>query len=268
MNISSLGFEDTGLTYAMHAEILKIIGVLEKKVKLIATTDIVTSLRAVKDVLELKFIAEAAAVADTAFKFMKQQIKTGMTEKEIAWLLECSLRENGSSAIPFGIIVASGTNSAFPHHAATDRPVTEGDPIIMDFGARAGGYGSDITRTLCLGGPSDKYKEIYSVVLHAQQHAIDKIESGMNGKQADAIARDVIADAGYGQYFLHALGHSTGLEVHEKPRLGQYSEDLLVDGMVFTIEPGIYIPGWGGVRIEDMVVLEGGKPRVLTHASK
>jgi len=268
MNISSLGFEDTGLTYYIYGKILKALGLLEKKVELIATSNVVSRLRAVKDAQELKLIEKAATVADTAFESMKQQVSVGMTEKELAWLLERSLRESGSSAVPFGVITASGPNSAFPHHAATDRPIGVGDPLIIDFGARVGGYGSDITRTLCLGEPDNKFKEIYGVVLEAQQRAIDRIESGMTGEQADAIARDIIADSGYGEYFLHALGHSTGLEVHEEPRLGQNSEDILSNGMVFTIEPGIYIPSWGGIRIEDMVVLEGGKTRVLTHASK
>jgi Xaa-Pro aminopeptidase len=268
MSISRLGFEDTGITYSIYSKILKALGLLENTVELIATNNIVTSLRAIKDAQEMKLLQEAAAVADTAFESMKQQMKAGMTEKEVAWLLESSLRESGSSAVPFGIIAASGPNSAFPHHAATDRIISDGDPVIIDFGARVGGYGSDTTRTLCLGKPSDKYKEIYGVVLSAQQQAIEKIESGMSGEQADTIARKVITDAGYGQYFLHALGHSTGLEVHEEPRLSQTSQAILADGMVFTIEPGIYIPGWGGIRIEDMVVLEGGKTRVLTHASK
>jgi len=268
MNIRSLGFEDSGLTYSVHSKILKALGLLEVKLELVPTSNMVSTLRAVKDEGELKTMQKAVAVADAAFERMKQQTKAGMTEKQVAWLLEIRLRENGSSAVPFGIIVASGPNSAFPHHAATDRPIGDGDPVVIDFGARVEGYGSDTTRTLCLGEPSGKFKEIYSVVLRAQQRAIDKIESGMTGKQADAIAREVIADAGYGEYFLHALGHSTGLEVHEEPRLSQTSEDVLLDGMIVTIEPGIYIPGWGGIRIEDMVVLERGKARVLTHASK
>ena len=268
MNISSLGFEDTGLTYSIYSKILKTLGLLETKVELIATSNMVNSLRAIKDAQELKLLQEAAAVADAAFERMQQQMKAGMTEKEIAWLLERLLRESGSSVVPFGVIVASGPNAAFPHHSATDRSINEGDPVIIDFGARVQGYGSDITRTLCLGEPSDKFRTIYGVLLNAQQQAIKKIKGSMTGQQADAIARDVIADAGYGQYFMHALGHGTGLEVHEEPRLSQTSEDVLSDGMVFTIEPGIYIPGWGGIRIEDMVVLEEGKTRVLTHASK
>jgi len=268
MNISSLGFEDTGLTYQLYSQLQKSIDLLNSNVELIPTSNIVSSLRAVKDAQELKLLEEAAAVSDTAFERMKQQVKPGITEKETAWLLESLLRENGSSAVPFGIIVASGPNAAFPHHSATDRPIGEGDPIVIDFGARVGGYGSDTTRTLCLGEPDSKYKEIYGVLLKAQQRAIDEIQSGMTGKEADAIARDVIADAGYGEYFLHALGHSTGLEVHEEPGLSETSEDVLVDGMVFTIEPGIYIPDWGGIRIEDMVVLEEGRTRVMTHASK
>ncbi|MFC1906086.1 M24 family metallopeptidase [Chloroflexota bacterium] len=268
MNISTLGFEDIGLTYSIYSKIVKALDSLDSKVELTPTNNIIGGLRAVKDSQELKSLQEAATVADSAFERMRQQMKAGMTEKEVAWLLERLLRENGSSAVPFAVIVASGPNAAFPHHSPSNRPICEGDPVIIDFGARIKGYGSDITRTLCLGKPDDKFREIYSVLMKAQQQAIDKIRSGMTGKQADAIARGVIADAGYGQYFMHALGHGTGLEVHEEPRLGENSEDLLSDGMVFTIEPGIYIPGWGGIRIEDMVVLEESKAHVMTHTSK
>jgi Xaa-Pro aminopeptidase len=268
MGISNLGFDDTGITYDIYTKMHDALDSLEKKVELIATGEMVSGLRTIKDAGELELMQKAAAVADASFESMKRQLKIGMTEKEIAWLLERLLRDNGSASPPFNIIVASGTNSAFPHHANSDRAIAAGDPIIIDFGARINGYGSDTTRTLCLGDPSSKFSEIYNIVLTAQIEAIDKIESGMTGKQADAIARSVITDAGYGQYFVHALGHGTGLVVHEEPRLGEFSDHILADGMVVTIEPGIYIPGWGGVRIEDMVVLEKGKARVITHVSK
>jgi len=267
MKISKLGFEDTGVTYNGYNIIKGALGTLNN-IELVATSRIVSGLRAIKDAEELESMQKAASVADDAFERMRRQIKVGMTEKQAAWLLESTLRECGSSSVPFGIIVASGPNAAFPHHAATDRPIGEGDPVIIDFGARVGGYGSDITRTLYLGEPGDKYKEIYGVLLDAQQQAFDKISDGMSGDQADATAREVIDNAGYGQYFLHALGHGTGLEVHEEPRLGKNSQDMILEGMVFTIEPGIYIQGWGGIRIEDMVVLQQGRIRVLTGASK
>ncbi len=268
MDISKLGFEDTGVTYNGYNRIKSALGTLNGDIELVATSRIVSGLRATKDAGELKLLQNAAVIADDAFEKMKRQMKIGMTEKQAAWLLESTLRECGSSSVPFGIIVASGPNAAFPHHSATDRPIGEGDPVIIDFGACVKGYGSDITRTLCLGKPSDKFKEIYAVLLDAQQQAFDRISDGMSGHQADATAREIIDNAGYGEYFLHALGHGTGLEVHEEPRLGKNSQDMVLDGMVFTIEPGIYIQGWGGIRIEDMVVLEQGKIRVLTHASK
>jgi len=222
----------------------------------------------VKDDNELAAHSKAAEIVDIAFEQLMSRIKSGMTEKEIAWVLESLIRENGSGAIPFGIIVASGTNAAFPHFSATDRKINVGEPITMDFGARVDGYCSDITRTVCMGKPDSKLIDIYNLVLNAQMKAIKEIKSGMTGEQADEIARSVIEKAGYGEYFGHGLGHGIGLDVHEEPRLAENSTDTLADGMVFSIEPGIYIPGWGGVRLEDMVVLENGNVKTLTNAVK
>ena len=170
--------------------------------------------------------------------------------------------------MPFNIIVASGPNAALPHHSPCDRAIREGEPIIVDMGARVGGYSSDLSRTICIGRPDGFFGTIYHLVLEAQRAAIAGIEGGMSGDEADAIARRVIADGGYGDHFGHGLGHGIGLAPHEHPRLGKGSADSLCDGMVFTIEPGIYVSGWGGVRIEDVAVLTGGKPRMLSRASK
>ena len=191
-----------------------------------------------------------------------------MTEKKLAWEIEKFLRERGSEVMPFEIIVASGPNSALPHAKPSSRAINEGEPIVIDIGARCGGYSSNLSRTLCLGIRDDTFNRLYETVLSAQQAALTTIREGMTGDQADGLARAVIEQAGYGDAFGHALGHGIGLAPHEQPRLGPKSLDHLVDGMVFTIEPGIYLVGWGGVRIEDDVVMEGGKARVISKAGR
>jgi Xaa-Pro aminopeptidase len=155
-----------------------------------------------------------------------------------------------------------------PHHVPGNRPHQSGEPIIVDWGARVRGYCSDITRTISLGEPDEQFRRLYSVVLGAQAKAEDRIRSGMIGSKGDALARKVIADAGLGEAFGHSLGHGVGLAIHENPRLGRTSQDVLEDGMVFSIEPGVYLPGWGGIRIEDLVTLRGGKPIVLSRSPK
>jgi len=178
------------------------------------------------------------------------------------------MREHGSETVPFEVIVASGPEAALPHHKPSEREIKAGEPIVIDIGAKSRSYVSDLTRTICLGKEDPEFRGIYDIVLKAQLAAEDGISVGMNGSEADAIARAVIEQAGYGDKFGHGLGHGLGLVVHEMPRVGMSSKDILTDGMVFTIEPGIYIPGWGGVRIEDTVVLENGKIRVLSSSRK
>ncbi|MFC1979066.1 M24 family metallopeptidase [Chloroflexota bacterium] len=268
ININNLGFEDSFVSFSFYRAVSESLNSLNRTIELVPIGKLIASLRVVKDEAELTLLSKAAAIVDTAFGHLKSKMQPGMTEKQVAWLLESLIRENGSSAVPFGIIVASGTNAAYPHFSATDRTIKVGEPITMDFGARVDGYCSDITRTVCLGAPDSKLGEIYNIVLDSQMKAINEIKSGMTGEQADKIARNVINEAGYGQYFGHGLGHGIGVDVHEEPRLSENSTDILTDGMIFSIEPGIYIPGWGGVRIEDMVVLSNGKVNTLTKASK
>ena len=191
-----------------------------------------------------------------------------MTEREVAWEMEKFLREEGSEEIPFHVIVASGPNSSLPHAKPTERAIQCGEPIVIDFGARVGGYCSDLTRTLCLGSQDDTFRNNYDLVLGAQLTALATLEAGMSGEQADRLARTVIVQGGHGEAFGHGLGHGIGLAGHESPRLGPKSEDILDEKMVFTVEPGIYLSGWGGIRIEDMVVLKHGKAEVLTKANK
>ncbi|MFA4836175.1 MAG: M24 family metallopeptidase, partial [Dehalococcoidia bacterium] len=213
-------------------------------------------------------IEAAAALADAAEDHASEILKPGMTEKELAWKLERFMREKGSEVLPFDIIVASGPNSALPHARPSDNEILPGTPVVIDLGARFDGYTSDITRTICLGEPSRKFADIYRIVHEAQLAALRKVRAGMSGGEADSLSRETIVKAGYGEAFGHGLGHGIGLETHELPSLGQNSTDILQNGMVFSIEPGIYLQGWGGIRIEDMVLLEGNGPRVLTQARK
>ncbi len=263
-----LGFESEDVSFALHGRISEAIAGGGKKLELVPVTGIVESLRAIKDGDEITAIERAAGIADAAFERVSGDLRVGATEKAVAWELEKALRDLGSETIPFEIIVAAGTNAALPHHQPSDHAIREGEPIVIDMGATSGGYGSDLSRTLCLGATDDKFREVYSTVLAAQRAAIDGIKAGMTGQTADALAREIIEKAGYGEAFGHSLGHGVGMVTHEAPTLGPNAEAVLEDGAVFSIEPGIYLSGWGGVRIEDLAVMEKGRPRLLSKARK
>ena len=263
-----IGFEAEQISFASHQRLCKMIKDDNCQLQLISTTGLVETIRAVKEPEELTFIIEAVKLADAAFDHAKSVLRPGISEKEAAWELEKFLRERGSEVVPFDIIVASGTNAALPHAKPSEQVLLKNTPVIVDLGARVNGYCSDLSRTFFLGGEDETFSKIYDIVLGAQLTALATIEAGMNGDQADRLARTVIEQANYGDAFGHSLGHGVGLESHESPRLGPGSSDLLVDGMVFTIEPGIYIAGWGGVRIEDTVVMENSKVKTLTRADK
>ena len=263
-----LGFEANFISYEGYHKLSEAIKTKQVNLELVPTTGIVEQLRSIKEPEELGFIIKAAALADIAFEQAKAIIRPGITEKEAAWEIEKILRQKGSEGMPFEIIVVSGPNSALPHARPTEKIICSGEPVLIDMGARISGYCSDFSRTLFLGKADKTFREIYNIVLKAQTTAVEGIESGMNASQADRLARSVVEQTGYGDAFGHGLGHGVGLAVHEFPTLGPNSSDSLADGMVFTIEPGIYLAGHGGVRIEDMVVLENGKARVLTRAEK
>jgi Xaa-Pro aminopeptidase len=263
-----LGFEANLISYDGYHKLSETIKTKQINLELIPTTGIVEQLRSIKEPEELRFITKAVELADVAFEQAKAMIRPGITEKEIAWEIEKNLRQKGSEGIPFDIIVASGPNSALPHARPTEKTIRSGEPVLIDMGARTSGYCSDLSRTLFLGKADKTFNEIYNIVLRAQIAAIERIKPGMDASQADKLARSVIEQASYGDAFGHGLGHGVGLAVHEFPRLGLNSSDSLANGMVFTIEPGIYLAGQGGVRIEDLVVLENGKVRVLTRAEK
>jgi Xaa-Pro aminopeptidase len=229
------------------------------------TVDLVETLRERKDAGELALIEVANGIATRALTHTLSQLHVGMTELEIAGVLEKSLRDEGSEGFPFASIVASGPRSALPHARSTDRRTVSGDFLLMDFGAETNGYCSDITRTFVFGTATAEQREVYDVVRVANDRAAHGVRAGMTGKDADAIARDYIEQRGYGDLFGHSLGHGLGLEVHEAPRLARTADGALAEGAVVTIEPGIYRPGWGGVRIEDDVFLGADGPKILTN---
>ncbi|GBD22682.1 Aminopeptidase [bacterium HR29] len=236
--------------------------------ELLVAPPLVERLRRVKDEGEIAALTRAAAIADAALGEAAELVHPGVTEAAVAEAVGAAIRKHGGEGPSFATIVAGGVWAALPHAYPRDVPFREGDAVVIDMGAVWQGYCSDITRTFAAGRGNPKFAAVYEVVLEAQLAAIDGIRSGMTGEEAYRLAADVIERRGYGEYFTHGLGHGVGLDVHEDPYLGPNSEDRLEDGMVFTIEPGIYIPAWGGVRIEDMVVLEGGRARVLTGSPK
>ena len=269
LKITQLGFETGNITFASHRKLSEALNKAEVKSELIATEGIVESIRELKEPYEIELISKAADITDKAIEHIQETIHIGITEKEVAWEIEKFMREKGSQSLPFEPIVASGPNAALPHHRPSERQIGLGEPVVIDIGARVGSYCSDLTRTICLAKQDDaQFNQVYDTVLKAQLAAISKIHEGTSGVEADGAARGVIADAGFSQAFGHSLGHGVGLNEHEQPRLGPNSTDTLVSGMVFTIEPGIYLPGWGGVRIEDLVVLENGSIKLLSKARK
>jgi Xaa-Pro aminopeptidase len=271
--ITKLGFYNTGfesdhISFATHQKLLNTINDNALRMTLIPADGLVESIRVVKEPGEQALITQAVNVANAAFDQARMMLRPGITENEVAWALEKFLREKGSQAVPFDIIVASGPNAALPHARPTEKAILENEPIVIDLGARMDGYCSDLTRTFIIGEKDKTFFKIYDIVLGAQLAALSNIVSGMTGEQADRLARTVIEQSNHGEAFGHSLGHGVGLETHEAPRLGPNSSDMLLDGMVFTIEPGIYIDGWGGVRIEDTVIMENGKVKNLTLADK
>jgi len=267
-DFKTLGFEAEHVTFGMYRQLTGVLKKISSRLKLIATDGLVESLRAIKEHEEIELIARAVDISDRAADYIVDRIYDGVTEKEVAWELEKYLRENGSASIPFDVMVASGPNAALPHAKPSNRAIRAGEPVILDLGARYEGYSSDLSRTIWIGTLDDTLRKVYDTVLGAQLTALAIIKEGMSGSEADKMARTVIEEAGYGEAFGHSLGHGIGLAPHELPRLGPNSNDILADDMVFTVEPGIYLRGWGGVRIEDIAVMEDGKARIISKARK
>lgn len=266
--VRKLGFEQDYLTYG-DVERYRELETAVPGLSLVPTSGLFEAMRMIKDDEEVARIQRAAEIADAAFAHILGFLKPGLTEKEVALELETFMRKQGASGASFETIVASGWRSSLPHGVASDKVLESGDFVKMDFGAMYEGYCSDLTRTVVLGQPSERQCEIYDIVLEAQKLAIDAAKAGLTGAELDKIARDYISSRGYGEAFGHSLGHGIGLEIHEGPRVASSVSDLLKPGMVITIEPGIYLSQWGGVRIEDdVLLLPDGKKRVLTSAAK
>ena len=270
MRLQTVGFESTTMTVHSFKQLVELTNnqPSNKKVSFVSTEGIVEKLRSIKDPKELEALQKAIDISDRAMENIIPSIQAGQTEKEVAWNLERAMRELGADSMSFDIIVATGANGAMPHHRPTTQILQSRDPLVIDMGAKVGGYCSDITRTICVGEPDERFQNIYSLVLGAQLTAIATIKPQMTGEEGDGLARHVLDKAGYKGYFGHSLGHGIGLEVHEHPGLGPRSPNVLKEGMVFSVEPGIYLSGWGGVRIEDLVVLESDGARPLSKATK
>ena len=270
LKVQRMGFEAQDLTVSTHASLVKAnrAACVRNKLRLVRTYDIIDRLRAKKYPEELQLLQRATDIADKAMDEVAPTIEPGMTEKSVANQLEVAMRTLGAESLSFDTIVGSGPNGALPHHKADDTVIEKNQTIVIDMGCIYEGYCSDLTRSFITGSPDDKFKRVYDKVLEAQMAAEEKIETGMTGQDVDAIARDIIKASGHGEDFGHSLGHGVGLAVHEFPHVGPRAEDVIENGMVLTIEPGIYLPGWGGVRIEDMVVMENGKARIMSQAKK
>ncbi len=264
-NVKNCGFEGNQMTFAEYRMISdRLAGVEWRNIN-----DAIEQLRMIKTPDELALLKRASLIGDQAFTHMLEFIKPGQTEKEIALELEFTMRKLGADGLSFDPIIASGTNGALPHARPTDKPVQKGELLTMDFGCIYQGYCSDMTRTVAIGEVSGQLKEIYDLTLKAHLAALAALRPGLTGAEVDTVARNIIAEAGYGEYFGHGLGHSVGLEVHEAPNLSQREDRILQVNMLETIEPGIYLPGIGGVRIEDLAVLtENGAESLVTSEKK
>lgn len=265
-----LGFESSGITYGMYAVLRDAAAEMaESDRPTLAPADgLVESLRAIKEPEEIEALDRAVALGDAAFEHVAARIEPGWTEKQVAWEIERYAREHGAEGLSFPTIVAAGAWGAMPHAQPRDEVICEGDGIVIDMGVSLDGYMSDLTRTVFVGKPDEQFRKIYDIVLAAQLTAEELVRTGMTGGDAHMIAHKVIEEAGYGDKFGHGLGHGVGLQVHEKPGVGRTSTDVLEDGMVITVEPGIYLPGWGGVRIEDMGYMKDGKFVSFSKAPK
>ncbi len=264
LKIKSIGFEENYITYSQYMKLKENLS----QTKLIPFENQINQFRIIKYQEEIECIRKAANIADKAFMNICNYIKPGLTENEIALELEMFMRKHGASGLSFETIVASGIRSAFPHGLASNKKIKEGDLLTLDFGCIYNGYCSDMTRTVIVGKANQKQKEIYNIVLDAQISALNAIQPHILSKEIDQKARDIISEKGYGKNFGHGVGHGVGLEIHEAPRLGPNEETSLKKGMVVTVEPGIYIPEFGGVRIEDLVIVTDNGSEILSKSPK
>jgi Xaa-Pro aminopeptidase len=264
LSVKRLGFESAAMPYESYQ---KLQGKLPR-VSFIPLAEEIRGMRACKDPAELEKIHRAIRIATDSFLDTSSRWQPGIRERVAAEFLECRMRRRGGEKPAFDTIVASGPRAALPHGKATDKRLRKKETVVVDFGVCFQGYHSDETKTLILGKPDADQRRIYAAVRRAQEKAMKAIRPGAGVRRIDAAAREVIARAGYGKFFGHGTGHGVGLAVHEEPSISPRGRGVVEEGMVFTVEPGIYIPGWGGVRLEDMVLVTGRGYEVLTHLSK
>jgi Xaa-Pro aminopeptidase len=253
LKVERLGVEGDYLTHKRYREVEEAFKGAVPEGGVIAVEGLIERLRVVKEPAEIAAIKASLELTERALSGVWSMLQAGLTEKELAWKIEVLIREGGGEGVSFPPIVAGGPNAALPHAVPSDRKIAPGDPVILDLGSRLQHYCSDMTRTWTAGVPEKKVQEIYQIVREAQLAAQDCIRAGKNGGEVDKTAREAIEQAGYGEFFGHGLGHGVGLAVHEQPRLRRQGEDVLEENMVVTVEPGIYLPGLGGVRLENMV---------------
>lgn len=266
--------EDAGITRAAYESgIVSVAGLKDLEgylpdIELVPVKDVVEQLRQVKQPEEIELIREAAKMADAAFEWIIGRVEVGKSERDLALDLEMYIRRNGAEAVSFDSIVAAAERSALPHADPTDREVEKGHFLLFDFGCLFKGYCSDLTRTVAVGPVDDRHHQVYGAVLASNKAGIAAVKAGAGGNDVDAAARSVLDEAGFGEAFAHGLGHGVGLQVHESPRLTRGSTDVLVAGNVVTVEPGAYFEGWGGVRVEDLVLVTEDGADVLSSAPK
>jgi Xaa-Pro aminopeptidase len=260
-----IGFEGSWISYSLFEELASRIG---RRSAFVAIDGLVEELRATKDEDEVAVLRRAIAITDDAYLAVVGRMAPGQTERQVAWALERELRERGAEGMAFGPAVAAGPHAAVPHHEPSDYAIRASEPIWIDMGARLDGYCADLTRAFCLDSASDSYLETWNLVLKAQQAALDGMRAGLSGKAADALSRDVFQAAGRAAEFGHSLGHGVGLMIHEAPRVAATADDVLRAGMIVTVEPGLYVPGWGGVRTEDVALVTEEGLEILSTAPK
>ncbi|MGG0665796.1 Xaa-Pro peptidase family protein [Viridibacillus arvi] len=262
-NIGRVGFEEKNITYYLHSLFAKHI-----QAELVPVSGAVEKLRMIKLPEEIEKIKIAASISDAAFTHILDYIKPGISEIDIANELEFYMRKKGATSSAFDMIIASGHRSALPHGVASNKLIEEGDIITLDFGAYYDGYRSDMTRTIAIGQPTEEMREIYNIVHGALENALAHMKAGITGKEADALTRQYIEEKGFGKQYGHGSGHGIGLDIHEDIFMSTVSEDALQEGMVLTVEPGIYLPNIGGVRIEDDVLIKEDGIEILTSSPK
>jgi Xaa-Pro aminopeptidase len=265
LGVKRVGFEADAI---VHQDYVILQQELPDEVELVPVEEMINDLRAIKTTVEIAILERAIDITDRAFTRVAATINEGETERAIALRLDTAMRELGASGLSFPTIVASGPNAAHPHHEPSERAIMAGEPIVIDMGAMVDGYCADLTRTVWVGEPNEMIRAIYPVVMQALADTEAELRAGMSGREGDGIAREVISGAGFGDFFPHGLGHGVGVRVHESPSMSPRDDRQLTAGHIVTIEPGIYLPGKGGVRIEDVALIEADGIRVLTRAPK